>query len=205
MNFKNIRDGIVEMLNAQPHRSFKAKELARLFKIAPKDYVPFRSFLRELTQEGVINKIKSNRYRGIKPKTELEGKFCMAFLLSSIILTGRAGKAEFTDAFVQSPESQAMQLRVETQYDPDIAAMGHDKILSRIEVVTKSGQVLKKFSDDRYRGGPNNPLSDAEVEQKFMDCVAGILSDERARQVLDLIWSLENVDRAASLLDCINS
>lgn len=138
-------------------------------------------------------------------KTELEGKFCMAFLLSSIILTGRAGKAEFTDAFVQSPESQAMQLRVETQYDPDIAAMGHDKILSRIEVVTKSGQVLKKFSDDRYRGGPNNPLSDAEVEQKFMDCVAGILSDERARQVLDLIWSLEDVDRAASLLDCINS
>ncbi|MGC9369256.1 MAG: MmgE/PrpD family protein [Paracoccaceae bacterium] len=137
-------------------------------------------------------------------QTELEGKFCMAFLLSAIILTGRAGKAEFTDAFVQSPECQAMQQRVETQFDPDIAAMGHDKILSRIEVVTKSGRTLRKFSDDRYRGGPQNPLSDAEVEQKFMDCVSGILSDARAREVLDTIWSLEDQPDARALLDRVN-
>ncbi|CUH62320.1 2-methylcitrate dehydratase [Thalassovita gelatinovora] len=136
--------------------------------------------------------------------TELEGKFCMAFLLSAIILTGRAGKAEFTDAFVQSPDCQAMQQRVETQFDPDIAAMGHDKILSRIEVVTKSGKLLQKFSDDRYRGGPANPLSDAEVEAKFMDCVSGILSDASARAVLDMIWSIEDQPEARRLLDQVN-
>jgi len=137
-------------------------------------------------------------------RTELEGKFCMAFLLSAIILTGRAGKAEFTDAFVQSPECQAMQQRVETQFDPDIAAMGHDKILSRIELVTKSGRTLRKFSDDRYRGGPQNPLSDAEVEQKFMDCVSGILPGGRAREVLDTIWSIEDQADARALLDRVN-
>ncbi len=137
-------------------------------------------------------------------QTELEAKFCMAFLLSSIILTGRAGKAEFTDSFVQSPESQAMQLRVETQYDPEIAAMGHDKILSRIEVVTRSGEVLSKFSDDRYRGGPQNPLSDAEVERKFLDCVEGLMSAEQARRVLDTIWSLEKEADARVLLERVN-
>src|SRR3546814_8609084 len=46
--------------------------------------------------------------------TELEGKFSFAFLLSAIILRGRCGKAEFTDAFVASPECQAMQQRIET-------------------------------------------------------------------------------------------
>ncbi|TDK51353.1 MmgE/PrpD family protein [Antarcticimicrobium luteum] len=137
-------------------------------------------------------------------QTELEGKFCMAFLLSAIILAGRAGKAEFTDAFVQSPQCQAMQQRVETQFDPDIAAMGHDKILSRIEVVTKSGGIIRKFSDDRYRGGPQNPLSDAEVEGKFLDCVAGILTDAQARGVLDAIWSLEDQADARVLLDRVN-
>ncbi len=137
-------------------------------------------------------------------QTELEGKFCMAFLLSAIILTGRAGKAEFTDAFVRSPECQAMQERVETRFDPDIAAMGHDKILSRIEVETKSGEIIRKFSDDRYRGGPQNPLSDEEVEGKFLDCVAGILSDNQARAVLDAIWSLEDQADARILLDLVN-
>ncbi|MYM57591.1 MmgE/PrpD family protein [Thalassovita mangrovi] len=137
-------------------------------------------------------------------QTELEGKFCMAFLLSAIILTGRAGKAEFTDAFVQSPECQAMQLRVETQFDPDIAAMGHEKILSRIEVVTKAGETIHRFSDDRYRGGPDNPLSDAELEGKFMDCVSGILSDAQTREVLDTIWSIETQPSARVLLDLVN-
>ncbi len=137
-------------------------------------------------------------------QTDLEGKFCMAFLLSSIILTGRAGKAEFTDGFVQSPECQEMQKRVETRFDPDIAAMGHDKILSRIEVVTKSGKTFRKFSDDRYRGGPLNPLSDTEVEEKFMDCVAGILPDEQARVVLETIWSIEDQADARTLLDRVN-
>ena len=97
-----------------------------------------------------------------------------------------------------------MQQRVETQFDPDIAAMGHDKILSRIELVTKSGRTLRKFSDDRYRGGPQNPLSDAEVEQKFMDCVSGILPGGRAREVLDTIWSIEDQADARALLDRVN-
>lgn len=137
-------------------------------------------------------------------QTELEGKFCMAFLLSAIILTGRAGKAEFTDAFVQSPECQAMQQRVETQFDPDIAAMGHEKILSRIEVVTKSGKTIQRFSDDRYRGGPDNPLSDEELEGKFMNCVSGILSDAQTRKVLDSIWSLDTLPSARGLLGLVN-
>ena len=56
-------------------------------------------------------------------RTELEGKFCMAFLLSAMIIAGRAGKAEFTDAFVQRHDVQSMQRRVATAFDPAIEAM----------------------------------------------------------------------------------
>ncbi|WP_051679066.1 MmgE/PrpD family protein [Xanthobacter sp. 91] len=133
--------------------------------------------------------------------SELEGKFSMAFLLSAIILRGTAGKAEFTDAFVRSPEVQAMQRRVRAQFDPEIDAMGHDRILSRIEVVTKSGALISRMSDHRYRGGPAYPLSDGELEDKFRDCTDGVLPDGAGRRLLDAVWHLEDLPDVSILLD----
>lgn len=136
--------------------------------------------------------------------TELEGKFCMAFLLAAMILRGKAGKAEFTDAFVRDEATQAMQRRVETQYDAEIDAMGHDRIRSRIEVVTKDGRTIERWADENYRGGPHNPLSDDEVENKFRDCADGLLDDRRVRAALDRAWTLEKADDVTALYDLLD-
>lgn len=133
--------------------------------------------------------------------TELEGKFCMAFLLSSMILRRRAGKEEFTDAFVRSPQVQAMQRRVRTQFDREIEMMGQDRILSRIEVLTRDGRRISRMSDNRYRGGPEHPLSDAELEEKFLDCAQGVLSPATSRKLLDLVWQVERLESSTALLD----
>jgi 2-methylcitrate dehydratase PrpD len=137
-------------------------------------------------------------------RTELEGKFSFAFLLSAIILAGRAGKAEFTDAFVSSPECQAMQRRVTTRFDQAIEDMGWDRIRSRIEVVTKDGRRLERWADENYRGSPHNPLSDAELEGKFADCAAGLLPAGRLSRVFDTVWRLEDAPDAGVLFDLLD-
>ena len=137
-------------------------------------------------------------------KSELEGKFCMAFLLSSMIIAGKAGKAEFTNEFVLSDPVQAMQDRVFTQFDPEIDAMGHDKIRSRIEVVTKDGRSIVRWADENYRGGPQNPLSDEDVASKFLDCAEGLLSDDRSKSVFDLVWSFEHQQDAVRIYDLLD-
>ena len=116
-------------------------------------------------------------------RTELEGKFSFAFLLAAIILRGRAGKAEFTDEFVSSAACQAMQKRIETEFDPEIEAMGWDRIRSRVDVRTRDGRAITRWADENYRGGPHNPLSDAELEGKFRDCAAGLLAEDRVARV----------------------
>jgi 2-methylcitrate dehydratase PrpD len=136
--------------------------------------------------------------------TALEGKFCMAFLLAAIIVAGRAGKAEFSDAFVRAPAVQAMQRRIRTQYDPEIDALGHDRIRSRLEVATRDGRRLVEWADENYRGGPHNPLSDAELEGKFRDCASGILDERRCRQVFDFVWSLEERADVTAVLDLLD-
>jgi 2-methylcitrate dehydratase PrpD len=133
-------------------------------------------------------------------RTELEGKFCMPFLLAAIAVAGRAGKAEFTDAFVQRPDVQAMQRRIETVEDPAIEARGVDRIRSRIEVETTSGRTIVREADENYRGGPHNPLTDREVEAKFRDCAAGLLREEQIQRVFDRAFGLEKQDDVTDIL-----
>ncbi|MCP4327974.1 MAG: MmgE/PrpD family protein [Alphaproteobacteria bacterium] len=137
-------------------------------------------------------------------RSELEGKFCMAFLLSAMILRGKAGKAEFSDEFVLSESVQQMQQRVETRFDPEIDAMGHDRIRSRIEVVTKDGHKLGHWADENYRGGPHNPMSDKEVEGKFRDCAAGLLDEDRTCAFFDVAWGLDGQSDATILYDLLD-
>ena len=124
--------------------------------------------------------------------TELEGKFCMHFLLAAIAIAGKAGKHEFTDEFVSRTDVSEMQRRVETIDDKEIEAMGYDRIRSRVEVFTKDGRTLELWADENYRGSPHNPLTDKEVEGKLRDCAEGLLNETQIKAVIARVWTLED-------------
>ncbi len=136
--------------------------------------------------------------------TELEGKFSMAFLLSAIAIAGRAGKNEFTDDFVQRSDVQEMQRRVETAYDAEIEARGLDKIRSRLLLETRDGRRFTREAGEAYRGGPDNPLTDRQVEEKFEDCASGLLDDDRVREVERRVWALEQQSDVTQLLPLLS-
>ncbi len=136
--------------------------------------------------------------------TELEGKFSFQFLLAAIILRGRAGKAEFTDAFVSSEPCQAMQKRIATRFDQAIEEMGWDKIRSRVEVVTRDGRRFERWADEAYRGGPDNPLSDAQLEAKFRDCAEGLLDEAATQRLFGHAWRLEKLPDVSVLFGSLD-
>ncbi len=121
----------------------------------------------------------------------LEAKFCMPALLAMIVLKRRAGQEEFTDEFVSSPQMKDMQRRIETSIDEGIEAMGFDRIRSRIQVRTRNGGRFDAWADERYRGSPENPMTDAEIEEKFRICTAGTLEREQQDAILSMIWTLD--------------
>src|SRR4029079_17294814 len=67
-------------------------------------------------------------------KTELEAKFCLPFLMTSLVLRRKAGIREFTDEFVSSEPVQRMMPLVENVFDAEIEAKGFDRMLSVVEV-----------------------------------------------------------------------
>jgi 2-methylcitrate dehydratase PrpD len=140
-----------------------------------------------------------NPLRYATAKTELEAKFCLPFMMSSIALRRRAGIREFTDEFVSSAPVQALMARVENVFDREIEARGFDKMRSVVEVDLRDGRTLTQPSDDRYRGGPDRPFTRAELHEKFSDCASLVLSPDRIRRALDAIESLEQVGNVREL------
>src|SRR5262249_36635976 len=124
---------------------------------------------------------------------ELEAKFCLPFMMTSILLQRRAGIREFTDEFVSSAAVQAMMPKVETVFDKDIEARGFDKMRSLVEVDLVDGKKLVQPSDERYRGTPENPFTRADLHAKFTDCASLVLSPQKIARALDAIESVERL------------
>jgi 2-methylcitrate dehydratase PrpD len=133
-------------------------------------------------------------------RNELEAKFSVPFLMSAVILTRRAGMREFTDEFVQSPAAQTMMQRVTAVRDADIEKQGFDKIRSVVEVDLVDGRKLVQPSDDRYRGGPENPFTRADLKAKFDDCAGLVLPQHRLDAAFTAIESVDSMSDVRQLV-----
>jgi 2-methylcitrate dehydratase PrpD len=136
-------------------------------------------------------------------KTELEAKFCLPFMMTSILLRRRAGIREFTDEFVSSAPVQAMMPRVETVFDPAIEARGFDKMRSIVEVDLAGGRRITQAADERYRGSPEKPFTRADLHAKFTDCASLVLPPPRIARALELIESVEQVKDIRELVKAL--
>ena len=152
--------------------------------------------------ERVVLRAGSNILNPIRypiAKNHLQAKFSLPAILSMIALSGKAGKREFSDEFVGSDAMQAMQKRITCQFDPEIEAKGFDKMRSHIEIMLKNGTTVSGDADERYRGGPENPMTDAEIEAKVFSCAEGVLSESATRRLIDHAWKVLNLPDASVL------
>jgi 2-methylcitrate dehydratase PrpD len=138
-------------------------------------------------------------------ENHLQAKFSLPAELAMIALNRKAGKIEFSDGFVKSPEMQRMQRKIKTAHDTEIEALGFDKMRSRIEIRLNDDRTITGEADERYRGGPENPLKDAEVQEKVRACCAGILGHEAQRRLIDTVWKVRELDDARELAVVIQS
>ncbi|HEU4617096.1 MAG TPA: MmgE/PrpD family protein, partial [Gammaproteobacteria bacterium] len=133
-------------------------------------------------------------------RNELEAKFCPAFMVSAIALRRKAGIREFNDEFVARGPVQALMRKVERVLDPDIEALGFEKIRSTVEVDLVDGRTLVEHADERYRGGPELPFTRAELLEKLTDTASLVLPPECIPRVFETVESLERLPDIRALV-----
>src|SRR6266851_4826125 len=104
-----------------------------------------------------------------RPKTGLEAKFSMEFCMAILLLRGKAGLSEFSDAVVRSADVQEMIGRVNFYVDPEAENAGYNKMTSLLRIRLKDGKVITGRADFA-KGSPANPMSFDEAAAKFRGC-----------------------------------
>jgi 2-methylcitrate dehydratase PrpD len=100
---------------------------------------------------------------------------------------------------------QAMQRKITTELNAEIEKLGFDKMRSRIAIRLNDGRQVEGWADERYRGGPENPLSDEALDAKVRSCCDGVLADEEQATLIDAARSIVELRDAALLMRIINN
>jgi 2-methylcitrate dehydratase PrpD len=128
-----------------------------------------------------------------RPGNELQAKFSMEFCMAILLLERRGGLEEFTDEVVSRADVQAMIAKIDFGVHPEAEAAGFDKMTTIIEVELTDGKVLRTQADFG-KGSPANPMTDAELAEKFRECASwGGLEKARAEEILKLVWKIEEL------------
>lgn len=119
--------------------------------------------------------------------------------MAILLIERRAGLEQFTDAVVNRPDVQALLQRVEFGVHPDAEAAGFDKMTTIVEIELNDGTVVKG-SADFGKGSPANPMTDAELADKFRQCADwGGIDGGRAQSIIDLVWRIDELQDIGEL------
>jgi 2-methylcitrate dehydratase PrpD len=82
--------------------------------------------------------------------------------------------------------------RTQQSVDPEADAAYPRQRAATVTIQTRDGRALSSHAPTR-KGDPDNPLSDAELSDKFMELVGPITGTTAAYELLGVLWNLESI------------
>lgn len=131
------------------------------------------------------------------PKTRETADHSLPYILASALQDGRITPETFEPARYLDPAIRPLMKKVHINVNP---AFKREDLMSEMEVLTKSGQRVVERAI-LPKGHAKNPMTDADVEQKFRDLSAGVLSAEQAATALKELWRIDEGPSVAGVID----
>jgi 2-methylcitrate dehydratase PrpD len=131
------------------------------------------------------------------PPNGYAAKFSLPYLIAVILVKGRAGLAEFTDAAVRDRDVLRLASRVSYELDPTIDYPR--QFVGDVEVTLADGRQLRE-RQDRPRGGPDAPLTRGEIEAKFRGNAGLALPAARAEAIIAAVSALPGASNLKDLI-----
>src|SRR5207245_636568 len=131
------------------------------------------------------------------PATAAEARFSTPYLVATALTHGSVRLAAFEPARLQDPATRSLMRRVEVVLAPELEAAFPAQRAARVAIESRDGRRGEHFQPTR-KGDPDMPLSDAEIEHRYLELASPVLGEERARQLLARLWRLESETQLGS-------
>ena len=167
-----------------------AREIRQQHEIAPEEIK---------SVEMLTNPLRLPHIDNPNPKTGLEGKFSVHYVLARALSGGKIGFEHFTQAAVAQADIRILMGKVTAGIHPDMGAETPHLFGAEVTVVMNDGRRLSHRIDHRVCRGPADPMSEDELRAKFNGCVSRTLPDARIAPLYEALMSLETLQRMGQL------
>jgi 2-methylcitrate dehydratase PrpD len=131
-----------------------------------------------------------------RPLTDSHGRVSLQYTLAEALVRGRMGKDAYAEASLRDPEILALADRVE--FVPDESLPGPQQFKGVVRIELADGRAFEEV-EAHNRGSRENPMTDEEIIGKFRENVAGVVSDDRAKDMVEMVLSLDDEADASAL------
>jgi 2-methylcitrate dehydratase PrpD len=134
----------------------------------------------------------------LAPQTPYQAKFSIAYCVAVALLDGRAGLEQFTAERLRDPAIADLLKRTRVVVADDLTAKYPAAWPTRVTLTLSNGETLTGASD-YPRGNPENPVSTAQLEDKFRSLVVPRFGDAAAQRAIEAVQSLETRDDVSTV------
>ena len=136
------------------------------------------------------------------PGTGYEAQFSGPYAVAAALCGGGGlgvGLGDFTDVLARDPHRRELMSHIEVVGEPDLLAIYPYQLPAVLSVVTRGGErlVVERLAN---RGGPQLPLTPAELAAKFADNTEGLLKPARRDELAERAGALATAGDLAGLL-----
>jgi len=133
-----------------------------------------------------------------EPKDIAGAQFSAAFSLAMQVVRGSNFFNDYVEENLDDPEIMKMAKKVRLEVDKEAQAAYPLKRASRVTIKTRDGKVYQQWLEGAH-GTPEDPMSRAEVQQKFRSLASVVLPDERVKSIIDTVEKLDTLSDVSVL------
>jgi 2-methylcitrate dehydratase PrpD len=133
--------------------------------------------------EGTVHRLWEPLAAKQRPPNAYAAKFSQPYCIAAGLVLGHAGIDAFTEERVRDPRLLALAAKVRYEIDPGNPYP--DEFTGHVRIRLRDGSLIEE-RQGHFRGGAHEPLSRADLEEKFrLNCAHGGWSADQARGFLN--------------------
>ena len=133
------------------------------------------------------------------PQVGLEGKFSVFHSSAVALIDGAAGEGQYSDERVTDPAVVALRDKVDATADKGVR---EDEVYVVIEL--NDGTRFEKHVEHAI-GSLERPMTDADLEQKFLGLAVPVIGEDKAREAIALTWDLAAQKDLSKLISAVTT
>ena len=121
-----------------------------------------------------------------RPSTPAEARFSLKYVVATALAHGSVRLAAFQPERLRDEATRRLMEKISVSLDPELDATFPRQRAARVAIEARGRR--EEWLQPTRKGDPDAPLSDAELEEKFLELATPVAGAQQAGNMLSALW-----------------